>query len=118
MGNMSETGVTLADVLKAVRALETKIDVLFKRQVSPVPTPERPDEVTLAELIPLMPKGLRSRSSVQRLLTAGAITGRKVRGTWTFKPERVFADLDHFERVSSVALALNPRPRRKRPNQR
>ena len=98
---------TLDDVLAAVVALDAKLDALFKRlepgdglTAAAMATGQ---EVTLAELVPLMPKGLRSRASIFRLLSDRAISGRKVRGTWTFKPSKVLADLNHFERVSSVS---------------
>lgn len=109
------TPATLDDVLVALAALEAKLDAVLQRTApgaAPGASVSR-DEVSLAELVPMMPKGLRSRSSVQRLLASRAITGRKVRGTWTFAPSKVFADLDQFERVSSVAALFAPKQSRR-----
>lgn len=106
---------TLDDVLAAVRALDAKLDALFKHGASGSALATSGAEVTLAELVPLMPKGLRSRSSVQRLLAARAITGRKVLGSWSFKPAKVMADLDRYERLSAAASfdRRNPTARRR-----
>ena len=114
---MSAPAATLDDVLAALAALNAKLDAVLQGIASGsarVASVMEAEEVSLAELVPLMPKGLRSRASVQRLLAAGAITGRKVRGTWTFSPAKVRADLDQFERVSSVSSLCTPTAQRRR----
>jgi hypothetical protein len=113
---MNTRAATLDDVLARLVAIDAKLDAMLKR----IASGSAPGEsvlgvtVTLAELMPMMPKGLRSRASVHRLLAARAITGRKIMGTWVFDPAKVRADLDQFERVSSVSLlhARNARRRR------
>ena len=98
---MNTPSPTLADVLAAVAALDAKMERLLER-LGAGAVAAASDEVSLEQLVPLMPPGLRSRSSVQRLLASKAISGRKVRGTWSFRPAKVLADLDHFQRLSVV----------------
>lgn len=97
------------------RTLEDQI-VVYLEQIANAPTAfKRPvEEVTLNELVPLMPKGLRSRASIHRLLKSRAISGKKVRGTWVFNPNKVSADLDQFERVSSISAFIGQGSRKQR----
>jgi len=113
---MSAPAATLDDVLAALATVNAKLDAVLSR-IAPGSAPAvfpPASEVSLVELVPLMPKGLRSRASIQRLLKDRAITGRKVRGTWTFDLAQVRADLDAFERASSVSRIHGRSSRRAR----
>jgi hypothetical protein len=45
--------------------------------------------LTIKEMVPLMPPGLRSESSIRRCLTDRSIPGRKLRGRWSLDPAEV-----------------------------
>lgn len=59
-------------------------------------------DITIKEIVALMPAGARSEASVRRMLKGGVIPGRKPRGRWLLNPTKVQAALDQPDRMGRI----------------
>lgn len=65
---------------------------------SPAPTDSQADSLSVRQMVPHMPHGARSESSVRKWIKLGKIRATRVGGRWSIDREKAFVDQSRWER--------------------
>ncbi len=117
-GRMAEQMAQMAASIRQLQAVVAQFPAIVAHAVGEAlkhPALKPSTEVGIAGLVPLLPPGMRSRSSIRRRRKDGTFPGRKVGRTWAFDPEEVLKAIDPTAGRNAVLAILNvkKRPRSK-----